>query len=156
MKKSANFYFLVFVIVIMSWVAVTSLGFRRLEAKLMPLMTSGATILLALGGLAVESRKSRKQTGLEGEAGTWTSDQVRRLALILGWIVGFFLAIYLLGFMAAIALSVLVYLKMQGRPWRTVVTFTVLFSLFIYVVFELALKSDLYPGLLFSLINNLN
>ncbi len=153
MKKSGNFYFLVVVIAVMSWVAATSLGFKRLEAKLLPLLTSGATILLALGGLAVESRKSGKQAEGEGEAKTWTPDQVRRFALIMGWVVGFFFAIYLLGFLMAIPLALLVYMKMQGRPWLPTVTFTVLFSLCIYAVFELALKSDLYSGLLFSLLD---
>ncbi len=153
MKKSANFYFLVVVIAFMSWVAVTSLGFKRLEAKLLPLLTSGATILLALGGLTVESRKSRKQAQEEGDAKTWTSDHVRRFALILGWVVGFFFAIYLLGFLAAIALSLLVYMRMQGRQWLSAIVFTVLFSLCIYLVFELALKSDLYPGLLSTILD---
>lgn len=150
MKKSANFYFLVVVIVVMSWVVVTSIGFKRLEARLMPLMTSVATILLALGGLAVESRKGRKQTAEEEQGGIWSPDQARKFALFIGWVLGFLLAIYLLGFMTAIALAVLVYLKMQGRPWRTIITFTVLFTLCIYLVFELALRSDLYKGLLYT------
>ncbi len=153
MKKSANFYFLVALIAIMSWVAITSLSFKRLEAQLLPLLTSVITILLAVGGMLVERLDRRKQLVDERENNTWTPEQSRRLAAIMGWVLVFFFAIFLLGFLAAIPLSTLLYLKMRGRPWRTAVTFAAMLTIGVYLVFELGLKSDLYQGLLFSVID---
>ncbi len=153
MKKNANFYFLVSLIAVMSWVVITSLGFKRLEAQLLPILTSGIIILLAAGGLFVEILNNRKQTTDEGENDLWNSERSRRFVAIMGWVMGFFFAVYVLGFLAAIPLSVLLYLKMRGRPWRTAITFAALLTISVYLVFELGLKSDLYKGLLFSVID---
>jgi len=50
---------------------------------------------------------------------------LRRTGLAVGWILGFFAAIVLLGFLAAVPLFVLLYLKLQGREgWGLSLVFT--------------------------------
>ena len=64
------------------------------------------------------------------------------------WIVGFFPATYLLGFVLAIPLFVLGYMKSHGIKLAATITFAVVMATVIYVLFELVLGVDLYKGLL--------
>jgi len=64
--------------------------------------------------------------------------------------VGFFVAIYLLGFIIAIPLFILAYMKAHGTRWLAAITFAILTPTIIYGIFELALGVVLYRGLLFA------
>lgn len=62
---------------------------------------------------------------------------LRRTGLAIGWIVGFLVAIVLLGFPVAVPLFVFVYLKVQGREgWRFAVLFTIAVWAFFHGLFE--------------------
>lgn len=55
---------------------------------------------------------------------------------IWGWIVGFFLAIHIIGFMAAAALFTLAYAKVYGARWRLAFALGAVAWGFLYGIFE--------------------
>ena len=68
---------------------------------------------------------------------------------MLGWVLGFPLAIYLFGFLVAIPVFILGFIKLRGRSWAIAVTIAAITTVIIYGIFELGLKSDLWEGLVF-------
>jgi len=61
----------------------------------------------------------------------------RRTALTVGWMVGFFAAIALIGFPYAVPLFVFLYLRLQGREgWMFSVLFSAAVWGFFYLVFD--------------------
>lgn len=84
--------------------------------------------------------------GLPEEAAATT---MRRTAAISAWIVGYFLAIWLLGFSLAIPLTTLLYLKMAGKErWPTAIIATLLAWTSFYALFDYALHIPFPKGLL--------
>ena len=69
---------------------------------------------------------------------------------VKAWIAGFVLGIYLLSFIIAIPLFMLSYMRWLGTSWRTTIIFTLLTPAIIYGAFEVALRIELYRGLLFT------
>ena len=82
----------------------------------------------------------RGSIGLPKEVDNEAAFVVRRTAGITGWILGFFLAIWLLGFTMAVPVATLLYLKVGAREkWLisivlTVVAFASFYGLFIYAL----------------------
>jgi hypothetical protein len=61
----------------------------------------------------------------------------QRTLVAIGWIVGFFVAIVLLGFPAAVPLFVFLYVKIQGREgWGLSLIFTLAVSALFYALFD--------------------
>jgi len=76
----------------------------------------------------------------------------QRTVSILIWTIGFFLAIWLLGFSYSIPVSMILYLKLAGKEkWLMTIAITFFTWLFIYGLFERALSIPFPEGLLFSL-----
>ncbi len=127
-------------------------GFR---AGLFPWVIATPTIVLACLQLARDiAGKPRATVAMIGEM---TEVEVapevarQRTIEIIAWTVGFFLAIWLLGFTYAVPLTILLYLKIAGKErwWMTaLVTF---FSwLFYWSLFELMLNVPFPEGLLIT------
>jgi TctA family transporter len=73
----------------------------------------------------------------------------RRTLAITGWIMGFFAAIWLLGFPIAVPLSMLLYLKAGAREgWPITVALTFFAWITFYGLFDYALHVPFPPGLL--------
>lgn len=72
---------------------------------------------------------------------------LRRTAQITGWIVGFFAAIWLLGFSYAVPLTTLLYLKFAGERWPITLLLTFLAWISFYGVFDYSLHVPFPPGL---------
>jgi hypothetical protein len=69
------------------------------------------------------------------------------------WTIGFFLAIWLLGFTYAVPLTILLYLKFAGgESWLMTATVTFFAWLFFWALFEKTLNVPFPEGLLFTLI----
>ena len=76
---------------------------------------------------------------------------IRRTAIAVGWIVGFFALIALLGFPIAVAVLVFAYLKVQGREgWLFSLVFTAVVWACFYGLFDLLLHLPFPPGWLFE------
>jgi putative tricarboxylic transport membrane protein len=128
-------------------------GFR---AGLFPWVIGTPTLVLTLFQLAKDLASRRKVSAPHFEAGAAfeVAPEVanRRTWAIIGWIVGFFIAIWLLGFSIAVPLTLVLYLKLAGdEKWPTIAMVTLSTWLFFYLLFERTLKVPFPDGLVFSL-----
>ncbi len=73
----------------------------------------------------------------------------RRTAAIVGWIIGFFLLIWLLGFSAAVPLATFLYLKAAGEKWPITIVVTASAWGFFDLLFNRALSVPFPDGQLF-------
>ena len=128
-------------------------GFR---AGLFPWVIGTPTLVLALFQLAKDLKGQQKisTTTLEGEARIEVSPEVakRRTWVVIGWTVGFFIAIWLLGFAYAVPLTMLLYLKLAGREkWPITAIMTLCTWGFFYLLFQKMLNVPFPEGLVFTL-----
>lgn len=123
------------------------------RAGLFPWVIGTPTLLLALFQLAKDLRGHRKTSAplFEGEAAVSPELATRRTLVVIGWTVGFFIAIWLLGFSYAVPLTMVLYLKLAGREkWTTIAIMTFCTWLFFYLLFERMLNVPFPDGLIFS------
>lgn len=154
MKIKSSSIFLISILLLMLFTGGMSLSFRHLDALLAPLLLSIVIFILA----AIELRKellSEDKTP-QGVANRNPMERgkdrtgLRRFGLALGWMGGFTLGIYILGFFLSIALFAFTYIKLRGRGWLLGAVFAVCLTLILYLIFEVGLSSQLYRGLLFG------
>ena len=75
----------------------------------------------------------------------------KRLIAISSWLIGFFVLIFLVGFIISVGVFILVFLKIYGKfSWIISTAETMLMLGFTYAIFELLLKAELFPGILFG------
>jgi putative tricarboxylic transport membrane protein len=140
------------VIVLLSLALWQSRNFGT-RAGLFPWVIGTPTLLLALFQLAKDLRGHRKTSAplFEGEAAVSPELATRRTLVVIGWTVGFFIAIWLLGFSYAVPLTMVLYLKLAGREkWTTIAIMTFCTWLFFYLLFERMLNVPFPDGLIFS------
>lgn len=79
--------------------------------------------------------------------------EVRNVAAIFLWLIGFLLAVFLIGFPPAALLFVFLYLRMEGREgWVVSLIATGLTGLFLYLLFIVILKVSYRQGWLLTVI----
>ena len=133
------FGFLVLVLFALSLWEASNWGFR---ARLFPwaIGFTGLAFAVMQLDLDITGFLRRGSIGLSNEVDNEAAFVVRRTAGITGWILGFFLAIWLLGFTMAVPVATLLYLKVGAREkWLisivlTVVAFASFYGLFIYAL----------------------
>ena len=153
MRIKPSAYFVIFLLLLGLFGIGMSLTFQYLAAILLPLLLSSVIFVLAAIQLSKELRsRDKEQTATEEkpQPDVETRVELRRFGSAIGWLAGFVLAIYLLGFLIAIPLFVFSYLKGHGRGWLTAIVLAVIAIGLIYGIFEFGLKAYLYRGLLFS------
>ncbi len=129
-------------------------GFR---AGLFPWAIGIPTLLLALVQLGKDTLGREKAKGVLAawEVAVAVPPEVarRRTISVLIWTMGFFIAIWLLGFSYSIPVAMLLYLKLAGKEkWPMTIAVTFFTWLFIYALFERTLSIPFPEGLLVSLI----
>ena len=150
-KLRGSSYSLILVIVVMLAFIGLSLRLVYFASKLLPLLMGGIVLLLAVIALAREikaghSLEEATVTTSETGVGEKNSAEAGKYSGIAAWIIGFFLSIYVVGFMIATLLFVGAYMKRHGSKWPATVITAVIFTGIIYAVFNLAFKADLYKG----------
>jgi TctA family transporter len=128
-------------------------GFR---AGLFPWVIGIPTLLLALVQLVKDVKGDEKP---QKEAATWeksldVSPELvkKRTTSIVVWTIGFFLAIWFLGFSYAVPVSVLAYLIIAGREkWLFSLMITFFTWLFYWGLFDYGLSIPFPEGLMFTL-----
>jgi TctA family transporter len=122
-------------------------GFR---AGLFPVVIGVPTLLLALVHLAREAtgrRPSPEPGAHETPADVPPEIATRRAREICGWILGAFVAIWLLGFSIATALTSLLYLTVSARErWSLALVLSAVTYLFVWGVFERGLAVPFPAG----------
>jgi hypothetical protein len=75
----------------------------------------------------------------------------RKLMEIYAWTIGFLILIYLFGFLIAIPVFMLAFLRINGHiPWSKTIAVSAVTWALIYALFEMMLKAELFRGLLFD------
>ena len=131
-------------------------GYR---AGLFPWVIGTPTLLLALGQLGRDlyGKKKKAAGGLAESVETHVDMapevERQRTLSIIAWTVGFFLAIWLLGFTYAVPLTIFLYLKLAGKEkWPITIAVTFFSWLFYWGLFERLLNVPFPEGFLFELI----
>jgi putative tricarboxylic transport membrane protein len=121
------------------------------RARLFPWTIGFAGLALAFGQLYLDvkylmkTKGARQPEALEPES----SLAMQRTLAITGWILGFFAAIWLLGFPIAVPLATFLYLKAGARErWPIAVALTFFAWIAFYGLFDYALHVPFPPGLL--------
>jgi len=145
--RAALFTLIVATIIAVALLQSRNFGFR---AGLFPWVIGIPTLLLALVQLAKDVTRQKKDPDAEHEA--IPPEAVRRRTLsIIGWTVGCFLLIWLLGFSYAVPLFIFLYLKLEGREgWLMTIAVTFFSWLFFYMLFERMLNVPFPDPLLLS------
>jgi hypothetical protein len=153
-KFSLSLLFTGGIILIFSWALweSKSFGFR---AGLFPWSIGYPVLALAIVQFVLELMGKGRAGDLESEVEIDLPKAVvrRRSAGILGWIFGFYLLIWLVGFSYAVPITTFFYLKFSGKEkWPMTIIFTAATWGFFYGVFDYALRIPFPEGLLISLI----
>jgi TctA family transporter len=126
-----------------------------IRAGLFPWAIGIPTFALALSQLIKDIRPQKKEAAATPEADAVPPEIARqRTIAIIGWTVGCFLLIWLLGFSWAVPLTIFLYLKLAGHEsWPITLAVTFCSWLFFYVLFERMLNVPFPEGYLFTLIS---
>jgi putative tricarboxylic transport membrane protein len=129
-------------------------GFR---AGLFPWVIGIPTLILAIAQLGRDlyGKKKKKELypGEIPETEVSPEDTKQRTISIILWTIGFFVAIWLLGFSYAVPLTILLYLKLAGHErWPLSIAVTFFSWLFYWGLFERMLNVPFPEGLLIELI----
>lgn len=144
---------LAFALVLMAvftYATVTAVTYPE-GAKLFPLAIAIASLALAVV-LAVTSLRSRGTVVAPrppdpGDEVIATEERTRRTIAIALWILGIFVAVYLLGFLVAIPVSAILYLRFAAREsWVTSVAVAGVCWALVFGVFDRLLHLPLPPG----------
>ncbi len=146
----AGFFAALFVYVL--YEAIFGFGAIESNAALFPTWVGIPSLLLALVALFQEARRAAPEPVPEGTAAAAErAETARRTGVIIAWSVGFFLAIWLLGFVVASAVATLLYLKFgAGERWGISTALAALAWVFFYGLFDYGLHLPFPPGALFD------
>ena len=162
-SRIAHGLFALFFVAIFAFIVYQAkFGFGSWEprAALFPLTIGVPCLILAILTVGLELFRSTRPVPSENvmpAEGTReiAPDEARnRTMVIASWIVGFFLAIWFLGFTIASALATFLYLKVSsGERWATSIALAVIAWAFFYGMFDYALHLPFPEGLLLDWLN---
>jgi hypothetical protein len=138
------------------WEAFFGYGETFRRARLFPLAIGIPSLALALVVLVLEIRGRAAPpapAAAADELGPPLEPAVvrRRTAAMMGWVVGFFLGIWLLGFTLAVPILTCAYLKLgAGERWPTTLLLTGASFAFFFGVFDYGLHIPFPEGVLFE------
>jgi len=124
-------------------IATVALGVLLLIGERYPKLLSMMNVSMMQYGGSLEETDELEEVG--------DREELKRLMVMMGWMVGFFGFVYGVGFLVAIAIFVLAYVKTYARTgWMWSVLVTAGVWVFVYVMFELVIRVELYRGILFG------
>jgi hypothetical protein len=149
LERKGGLYFLIAIILVMIGILIVSSGFRFMKAKLLPMTVAGVILTLSVIELVKDIRLNKISSVSKKPEGVQKSHIFPHRYLLEGaWIVGFFLTLYLVGFLVAIGLFILFYLKWHRRRWRTAILMAIVVTGLIHGIFTYLMGVSLYPGLI--------
>jgi putative tricarboxylic transport membrane protein len=137
-------------------------GFGAFEprAGLFPWVIGLPCLILAIFVFLKDSFQTTRQVEVAEAAGLYSEPEVdpilerKRTISISGWIVGFFVAIWLFGFIPACAIATFLYLKFgAGEKWPITLALTILCWLFFWGIFDYSLHLPFPQGTLSDWMN---
>ncbi len=165
MKLKGKNYFDLFWVLFMGGIFIMAAGYNR-KAGLIPMLVSGLCTVMALytfvNGFREEKRKATGGQQTVADKIQVSSDRIgvnekqdplerkKRFWLMMGWMVGFSLAVYLFGHLVAIPIFTLLFMRLNGEKWVVSIGCAVGLTLIVYFAFVVATKTTLYGGVLFN------
>ena len=143
--KRIELLFSALIVLLLAWGLWTARTWP-VHSRIFPWSIGFGVLLLALAQLIRSVREVIRSTG----GSDVPDDAVRRRVLVMcGWILVFFLGIWLLGFRVGSFLLTLAFLRFgASESWRVSVSAGGVSYLFFLLVFHFALQVPLAPGLL--------
>ncbi len=150
----ADLVFAASLAVVFGYAIYAALGFAE-NTKLFPLAIAIPSFLLALGQVALSLRARggapAERTDADEPDALAPSERTRRTAIACAWVLGMFAAVYLLGFLVAIPLAALAYLRLGARErWAPSIGVGAFCWALVYGLFDRVLHVPLPPGVLLS------
>ncbi len=148
MKIKMASYFLALILILAGFVVVRSLSFPYQEDRMLFLVAG--SLVLTLGAIQMK-RELASRTEDEAQLRAAARLERQRIIAAVGWMTGLFVSIYLLGFLIAGPLFIMLYSKLHGMGWGKAIVLAIIISSSTYSALQFGLKVQLYPGLIASL-----
>ena len=170
MRLKAKHFFDIFLILFFVVVIIIALGYSS-KARLIPLVVALPCLAMAIYRFAVDLTGKEKE-GLSGEdvllkdimdrvevavdhkekKEKISSEEKRKRFFNIGvWILGFVLLIFLFGFLIAIPVFTLFFMRYHKESWILSLSCAVGLCVSVYFAFVVIAKATLYEGLIFRL-----
>lgn len=166
-KIKGSVLFSLGLVLVLAFLIYVSMGYNQL-ARLVPLVVLVPGLFFALLNFGLEVRaayfappekpegekektdvKALASAAKKGKKKLSPQEKWRREWIAIGWLLGFFVAIMLLGQMIAIPLFVVAFMRFFGHEsWRASILYAVVIIVFIYGLFIWGLRNELFPGIL--------
>ena len=152
MRDRASIILAAVIVACAGWAIYAAIGWP-FKAKLFPMVIAVTVLCLAAAELAwalFGSQPAERAADFQMTTEVPREIAVRRTAVVIAWMAGFFAVIVLIGFPWAVPLFVFLYLKVQGREstWLSVAFSAVVWGLF-YGLFVKLLNIPFPTGWLF-------
>ena len=164
--RKGSFWFTVLLSVIALIFLVSALDYTG-RARLVPILASIPTLLMGIV-ILISERYPRLISGFDVSIDDFTrrdsklEERLKEVAVphsakgvltIYGWMWGFFILIFLVGYLIAIPVSIFLYLKIRERTgWLKALAISIGIGGLIYVGFEILIGAILFEGILFGAI----
>ncbi len=103
----------------------------------------------------VGTEETEEKKGRKGKKGKKAGvERAKGLFKIIGWIGVFYFSIFLFGFLIAIPLFTVVYMRMQNEKWKLSAACAAGLWLTVYLAFGVAAKLTLYEGFVFRMLSH--
>jgi hypothetical protein len=175
MKLKGKHYFDIFWILFFAGIMITSFGYRY-KARLIPLVVTLPCLAFAIYRFFYDL-KGKEEEGVTGEdlllkgikervegmseghtqkekKKISAEEKKRRFYDIALWVLGFLAMIYVLGFLIAIPLFTLSYMRLHKESWKLAGICAAGILVGVYLAFVVGTQSYLYEGLIIPLFRN--
>jgi len=163
MRLKPSSYFLIALMAIAVFLGVVSMTYASPKDWVVPLCACGVIVILGAIQLreeimappeaAVEAKPADDDDDDDDDLSAVTSEETapeKELPAFL-WVLGLMVGILLFGFLVSLPVFTLAYMKWGARRgWLVAFVSAVLMETCFYLVFVVAVRTHLYPGLLFG------
>ncbi len=119
------------------------------RAGLFPWTITATALVLAIVHTA-RDLTSWRRTSAAPQRGSRRAGEVRTTGAIVGWILGMYAAVWLVGFSLATLVTTALYLRSARERWPISLALSLAGFAFVYVLFEKGLGVPFPPGRLFA------
>ena len=152
--KIKDIFFLLALLFVLGIVFILSVGYPH-SARLFPLIVISLCGIIILEEL-LKAIITRPATGLFESYGKKKKEMPKtekkkplNSIVVMAWMAGFALELWLLGFVIGLPLFIFAYVKTYDEGWRWAIILPAIMFLIVYGGFNLVLKIPLYEGFLF-------
>ncbi len=151
MKLKGHAYFLFAILALSTLLVVLALTMPFFSSKFLPVLIGGLVMILAVVELVKELRsvKASDNGARGGAAGT----SFHGFLLAALWFGGYLAGVFLIGFVIATALFILLFLKIAGARWLPSIAYSVLTTGAIWLIFQYLMKATLYQGIIIRMLS---